>query len=61
MVEDWTVFKCYREWHGDAMFSSGFNTGSGTEDGHHYLPVVEEQIHKEMPYYEALYKHRTIG
>ena len=64
VVEDWTVFKCYREWHSNAMFSSGFNTGlqgSDTVDVHHYLPVVEEQIHKEMPYYEALYKHRTIS
>ena len=63
VVEDWTTFRYYREWHSSAMFSSGFNVGvqgSATEDGH-ILPAVKEQLEKEMPYYEALHKHRTIN
>ena len=63
VVEDWTVNPYYKDWHWNAMFSSGFNVGvqrSATEEGH-YPPVVEEQIQKEMPYYEALYKQRTIS
>ena len=62
VVEDWTVSPYCKDWHWNAMFSSGFNVGvqkSATEEGH-YSPVVEEEIRKEMPYYEALYKHRTI-
>ena len=62
VIEDWTVSLYYKDWHWDAMFSSGFKVGvqrSASEEGH-FSPVVEEQIQKEMPYYEALHKHRTI-
>ena len=52
VVEDWTAFQYYREWHSSAMFSSGFNVGvqrSATDEGH-ILPAVKEQIQKEMPH-----------
>ena len=62
VVEDWTVFSYYKEWYWNAMFSSGFNVGiqRSASGGGPYPPAVEEQIQKEMPYYEAIYKHRTI-
>ena len=46
VVEDWAVFPQYREWHGEAMVSSGFNVGNqkSATQGALYLPAVEEQI-----------------
>ena len=59
VVEEWTV---YKEWHWNAMFSSGFNVGLSESDHHKpYPPVVEEVIQKDMPYYKAMYKHRTVS
>ena len=50
VVEDWSMYPHYREWHWNAMFSSGFNTNvQRPPTKGHYLPVVEEQIQKEMP------------
>ena len=63
VVDDWTINPYYREMHWGAMFSSGFNVGlqgSVTKD-RPYPPIVEEQIQKEMAYYEALHQHRTTS
>ena len=64
VVEEWAVYKYYKEWHWNAMFSSGFNAtthaagGSGS-DRNDYPPVVEEEIQQDMQFYEA--SHHSVA
>ena len=64
IVQDWTETKNYRDWHGSAMYSSGFNMDIRKQDKQD-IPVaecfpreVEEEIQKNLPYYETMYKYR---
>lgn len=61
VAEDWTTYKYYKDWHWNAMYSTGFNSGitkSTEEDSSETIPaVVEEKIEKVMPYYQAMFKH----
>ena len=61
IVEDWTEYPLYKEWHGDAMLSSGFSRGFKKEQVEEtFPPEVEEEIQKAMPYYEAMSKYCLI-
>ena len=64
MVEDWAIpMSTSRTWDRNAMFSSGFNVGlkAPALREESYPLAVEEQILKEMPHYEAMYKYRTVS
>ena len=63
-VEDWaTKYKNYKEWHWNAMYSSGFGKLAPPRDTSQ-LPsipeiipaIVKENIQKSIPYYEAMHK-----
>ena len=64
IVEDWTGCDFYMDWHWSAMYSSGFSMGISKQDEKDFPvmkdfpPEVEEEIKKNMPYYEVMYKHR---
>ena len=67
IVEDWTANKYYKEFHLNAMYSSGFNMGvvkaQSKQDSpsvNSYPPEVEKEIQKDMPYYETMYKYRMV-
>ena len=60
VVEDWTEYPYFEEWHGSAMFSSGFSKGLKTSEqqvAETFPSEVEEEIQKAMPYYEDMHKH----
>ena len=62
VVEDWALLPERELWHSDAMYSSGFNSGVYTEQAkpESFPAAMHEEIQREMPHYEAMYKHRTI-
>lgn len=63
IVEDWTEFEYYKEWHWNAMYSSGFDKDiQKAPDDHECLlsTTVEEEIQVAMPYYEDMHKHRMV-
>ncbi len=63
-VKDWTVSKYYKEWHWNAMYSSGFGNlpsvpNTRSQQSSETIPdFVEEIIQKSILYYEAMYKYR---
>ena len=66
-VEDWAEFntKYYKDWHWNAMYSSGFNKDIRKENAEdssvEVPPIVEEEIRKAMPFYEAMHEfHMTV-
>ena len=57
IVQDWAEFEYCKDWHWNAMYSSGFNKDIKKETQSEALPlIVEEEIQKAMPYYEAMHK-----
>ena len=64
IVEDWTEFEYYKDYHWNAMYSSGFNAlikAQGNQESpitDSYPPEVEKEIQKDMLYYETMYKYR---
>ncbi len=56
-VKDWSICDFYKEWHWNAMYSSGFGTLAPPQDISQFpsvpetIPaIVEEEIEKSIPY-----------
>ena len=62
IVQDWSEFIHYEDWHWNAMYSSGFNKGirkdTIKDSSFEVPPIVEEEIQKAMPFYETMHKFR---
>lgn len=60
VVEDWTQFAHYKDWHENAMMSSGFVKPTATQPATyvHLSEEVEDAVHKALPFYEAMYHAR---
>ncbi len=63
-VKDWTSSKYYKEWHWNAMYSSGFGTLTPPHDIPQFpsvpenIPaIVEEEIEKSIPFYEVMHNY----
>ena len=65
VVDDWAILPEYEIWYKNAMFSSGFNKGlvqmkQAKRPPKSFPDDMQKQIQREMPHYEAMYKHCTI-
>ncbi len=62
-VKDWAVGRFYKDWHWNAMYSSGFGnlpSVQETPESSQIIPdIVKEKIQESIPYYEAMYKYKV--